>query len=144
MGSRSTLTQTTLTLICALAGMASLSVTPCEAEPVVIVNLKNHESLSPATIKQLFLERVETFPSGAVAFPVESLASQKEFSERFLQMTPESLNAYWARLLFTGQAKPLKKLAKDEDVIKFVRDNANAIGYVDSENVVSSVRVLAQ
>jgi len=114
------------------------------AETVVITNLKNNEVIKPSSVKQIFLAKSKSFPSGAVALPVESAASQKDFSEKFLQMSPESLNAYWARLLFTGEAKPIKKLATDEDVIKFVQDHPNAIGYIDFTKVNSTVKVINQ
>jgi len=125
-----------------LIGTTLLINSLAHADIVVITNAKNTEVIKAVSVRQIFLAKIQTFPSGAMAFPVESAVSQKEFSEKFLQMTPESLNAYWARLLFTGEAKPLKKLASDDDVIKFVLDHPNAIGYIDSTKVTSSVKVV--
>ena len=144
MKSHAMQTRAALRLMLALVGMVSIAGHPASADPVVIVNLKNHEALSSTVIKQIFLRRLEAFPSGAAVVPVESNESRKEFSDKFLKMTPESLNAYWARLLFTGESKPLKVFASDDDVINFVRDNQFAIGYIDSAKAVSSVRVLQQ
>jgi len=127
-----------------LLGAIFLAHNLAHGETVVITNLKNPEALKPVAIRQIFLGKSQTFPSGTLAMPVESATSQKDFSEKFLQMTPESLNAYWARLLFTGTAKPLKKLDSDDEVLRFVLNNPNAIGYIDSSKVTSAVKVVSQ
>ena len=44
----------------------------------------------------------------------------------------DQINAYWARLSFTGQANPPRKLADKAAVLQVVEKNQDALGYVES------------
>jgi len=54
----------------------------------------------------------------------------------------EQINAYWARIMFSGQASPPSMLANDQAVLKTVTENEGAIGYVNKESVANGVRIL--
>ncbi|MEZ5435291.1 MAG: hypothetical protein R3E67_01295 [Pseudomonadales bacterium] len=55
---------------------------------------------------------------------------------------PRNLNAYWSRMVFSGQGQPPKKVADDAAVLALVRANPNLIGYVDAVSLNNSVKVL--
>ena len=42
------------------------------------------------------------------------------------------INAYWARLSFTGQANPPRRLADKAAIMQVVEKNQDALGYVDN------------
>lgn len=52
------------------------------------------------------------------------------------------LKAYWARLTFTGKAKPPQALASDAEVKKHVASKPGAIGYISAAAADSSVKVV--
>jgi ABC-type phosphate transport system substrate-binding protein len=54
----------------------------------------------------------------------------------------EQVNAYWARIIFTGQASPPIQLPDDDAVLKTVRTNEGAIGYIDKAHADKSVNTL--
>jgi ABC-type phosphate transport system substrate-binding protein len=54
------------------------------------------------------------------------------------------VNAYWAKLLFTGRASPPRSLTDSETVLQVVRENRNAIGYIESEYADDTVRVVGK
>jgi len=115
-----------------------------QADMVVIVNPRNNlESLTPQQAQDIFLGRARTFPNGKFALPIDQASPLR--AEFYLQLTGrpvEQINAYWARIVFTGQASPPLQLPDDAAVLQTVRDNEGAIGYIDKIYVNNTVRVL--
>ena len=52
------------------------------------------------------------------------------------------VNAYWARLLFTGRASPPRSLPSPAAILQSVRENKDAIAYIDSRDLDQSVKVV--
>jgi ABC-type phosphate transport system substrate-binding protein len=114
------------------------------ADVAVIVHAKNTiATLSPREVQDIFLGRTRTFPNGRYAFVIDQPSPMRDaFYQTLTQRSVDQINAYWARLLFTGQASPPLRLPDDEAVLKTVRENEGAIGYVDAARLDSSVRLL--
>jgi ABC-type phosphate transport system substrate-binding protein len=87
----------------------------------------------------------KTWPGGgsvaAIALDDES-STRAAFDKAVLGKTPSQSRALWAQLTFTGKAVPPKMAESDDDVLKAVNDNKNAIGYVSPKANVSSVKVV--
>lgn len=115
-----------------------------KAELVVIAHLKNNiDSLSAKQVQDIFLGRTHIFPNGRFALPIDQSSSLRaEFYQKLTARPVEQINAYWARILFTGQASPPQQLPDDEAVLQTVRDNEGAIGYIDKTRVNNTIRVL--
>jgi ABC-type phosphate transport system substrate-binding protein len=57
-------------------------------------------------------------------------------------MSLKRLNAYWARLQFSGAVQPPPEISDSQSVRDLVRHNKNAIGYIEASQVDDSVRVI--
>lgn len=117
-----------------------------QAELAVIVNAANPvRQLSAQQVSDLYLGRARTFPGGEYALvfdlPRDDVLRQKFFLG-LTGMSPQQINAYWSRLMFSGQVLPPQALPSDRAVLDIVRRNASAIGYVRAEGLDSSVRIV--
>ena len=52
------------------------------------------------------------------------------------------INAYWARLLFTGRASPPRLVEDNKAMLKTVRENPAAIGYLEQKYLNEHVTVV--
>ncbi len=116
------------------------------ADISIIVNSANPiRQMSVKQVSDLYLGRTRTFKGGEYAL-VFDLARSAPLRERFYGaltgMTPQQVNAYWSRLMFTGQVLPPQAMPDDRAVLDLVRRNASAIGYVPAERVDASVRAV--
>ncbi|MES2126606.1 MAG: hypothetical protein V4463_04985 [Pseudomonadota bacterium] len=125
--------------LCVAAGVV-------RADIVVITNLDNPvQALTARQVSDLFLGRTRTFPGGAGTLILEQprqAHTREEFFRRLNGMNLKQLNAYWARLQFSGEVQPPAQLEDNAAVLAGVRKNTAAIGYVDSSAVDTSVRVV--
>jgi ABC-type phosphate transport system substrate-binding protein len=116
------------------------------AEVVVVVSARSAITNLPAEqVAKIFLDKTDTFPDGGNAIPIdqaEGNASRDEFYAKVLNKSPAQVSAYWAKIIFTGDGHPPKRLGGNVSVRKAVADNPNAIGYIDRNSVDGSVRVI--
>jgi hypothetical protein len=117
-------------------------------EPVVIANLRSGvESLSREEVILLFMGRQKRLPSGIVVLPVEQ-AQPAEIRARFYQLLVKKeipdINAYWARLFYSGQAEPPRQARSAEEVIAWVARNQGAIGVIDGALADRRVRIVLE
>lgn len=123
-----------------------MAVTVTGAEVAVVVNRENPvQSLTPRQVSDMFLGRRRTFPSGGSVLILEQdrdCSLREDFFRLLNGMTLKRLNAYWARLQFSGEVQPPPVLPDTMAVLEAVRNNPTAIGYMDSASVDLSVRVI--
>lgn len=118
---------------------------PAHADIVVIAHPDCPvQTLSSQHISDLYLGRIRSLdgtPLVAVDHPRDS-----ELRSRFFHslngMDLRRVNAYWARLQFSGDIQPPRSLPDSKTVIEIVRRNPAAIGYVEASAVPANVRVL--
>lgn len=127
--------------------MAILVISPLSAvDPVVIVNLQSGvEKLSRDEVTNLFMGRQKRLPSGIVALPVEQTeptAARARFYQLLVNKELPDINAYWARLFFSGQAQPPRQVHSAEEVLELVATNRGAIGVIDKAKVDRRVRIV--
>ncbi len=127
--------------------LAMLATAPLVAgEPVVIVNLQSGvEKLTHDEVTSLFMGRQKRLPSGIVALPVEQaqpVATRARFYQLLVKKDLPDINAYWARLFFSGQAQPPRQVNSAAEVLELVAGNKGAIGVVDASLVDRRVRVV--
>ena len=65
-----------------------------------------------------------------------------EFYLRVAGKSPAQLKAFWSKLIFTGRGRPPKSVANSIEVLKLVRENPAAIGYIDRRLADTTVRIL--
>ena len=116
------------------------------SEPVVIVNLQSGvDKLSRDQVINIFMGRQKRLPSGIVALPVEqaqSAVTRARFYQLLVKKDLPDINAYWARLFFSGQAQPPRQVNGAEEVLELVAGIKGAIGVVDGARVDRRVRVV--
>lgn len=116
------------------------------AQMVVIVN--PGFSGTGANLEQvgnIFLSKADSLPGGVPLQPVdqtETSPTREAFYKAINNKDSVQMKAYWARLIFTGKAKPPAVVGQDAEVKQHVAKNPNAIGYISKSSVDSSVKVL--
>jgi ABC-type phosphate transport system substrate-binding protein len=117
-------------------------------EPVVIVNRASGvEKLTRDEVTNIFMGRQKRLPSGIVALRIEqnhTSSIRARFYELLLGKDESEINAYWARLLFSGQAQPPQRADSAQEVLKLVASNIGAIGVIDGAFVNPGVRVVLE
>lgn len=123
-----------------------LLVSTAHAENVIIVHPKNNlDALAPQAVQDIFLGRTRVFPNGKFALPIDqSSGLRADFYQKLTARPISQINAYWARIIFTGQASPPLQLPDDTAVLQTVRENEGAIGYVERSSVDDTVRVVLE
>jgi ABC-type phosphate transport system substrate-binding protein len=116
------------------------------AEFVVVVNKNNSiESLSKREVIDIYMGRYLTFPDGEAAKPVDLPAQSKMKNDFYLQLVNQNeqkINAYWARLLFSGRAKPPETTKSIEDAINKLQQSQYSIGYLPADQLTDQVKVV--
>lgn len=112
---------------------------------VVIVHPDNNNKLSDLDIRNLFLSKTEYYPDGT-SVKIYNYTGDNELQQNFykkvLRKSESSVNAYWARILFSSKGAPPEEVANAQDLINRVAKNKSAISFIDSSQVDSSVKVI--
>ncbi|MEZ5540309.1 MAG: hypothetical protein R3E63_10275 [Pseudomonadales bacterium] len=122
------------------------SVSTTYADIAVIAN--RNMPISTVTVEQaaaIFLSQLDVLADGTQLIPVDQENEQvarEEFYSKVIKKTPSEMNAYWSRLVFSGEGQPPKKISGDAEVIALVKANPNIVGYVDAATVDDTVKVL--
>lgn len=122
--------QTILIFIC-------LWVSAVRADPdvTIIANSKNDMgTLTRKQIADIYMGRVTSLPNGSVPLPLDyqgDSAVRSHFYQAITGKNMAQINAYWARLSFTGQANPPRRLPDKTTIVQVVGKNQGALGYVD-------------
>lgn len=105
----------------------------------VIVNSQSElTELNQKQVMSIFLGRARFFPNGLHAKPLDNEMGSKIRSEFFEQLTGKSISdidAYWARLSYSGRATPPKALDDSEKIIEAVSRSQNAISYIEEQSI---------
>lgn len=116
------------------------------AEMVVVVSAKNPlAALTEDQVANIFLGRTSFSMSGEDAVPVdlgEETAARTEFYRQVTGKSGAQLKAYWSKLIFTGQAQPPREVTDPAALKKLLDSRPAAIGYMDKNDVDSSVKVV--
>ncbi|MBF0308158.1 MAG: hypothetical protein HQL56_01355 [Magnetococcales bacterium] len=115
-------------------------------EVAVVVNAENSlSSLTPSQVSDLFLGRSTTFPDGSYVTVIDqSRASpiRQHFFKGLNGMSLNQVNSYWARLTFSGRVLPPETAEGSQQVLRRIRENRMAIGYLDAADADASVRIV--
>jgi hypothetical protein len=128
-------------LFALLAGLAA----PVAAEIVVIVHPEsNLRSLSTQQVSDLYLGRLRAIDGTSVQ--LLDLADDTSLRMRFFKsvngMDLPRVNAYWARLQFSGNVLAPLQIANPDALREAVSRNRRAIGYIDASQVTPQVRAV--
>ncbi|MDP2963835.1 MAG: hypothetical protein Q8N54_13840 [Sulfurimicrobium sp.] len=131
-----------------LALLALLATFHAVAEPVVVVNASSGiERLSRDEVINIFLGRYRQFPSGLAALPIDQPAGhplKAQFYHKLVNKDLAEINAYWARLIFSGRTSPPRQATSEMEVVEWLVRNRGAIGYVDHSKVDARLKVIME
>jgi ABC-type phosphate transport system substrate-binding protein len=129
-----------------LAVVLSITAPPVAAEVVVVVSSNSPiAKLSDNEIADVFLGKLTRLPGGTTVQPLdqaEGSATRAAFYLRFTGKSPAQVKAFWSKVIFTGRGRPPRALANDAEVVRAVRENPGAIGYIERASADSSTRIL--
>lgn len=114
------------------------------AELLIIVHADNFETMNENYVRNLYLGKSKTFPSGlpATVYDLKSeQAAFKSFIKQVLRRNESNLNAYWARMLFSSQGRPPERLISPAAMLQKVSSDISAIGYIMSEDLDKNAKV---
>lgn len=123
----------------------------CLADVAVIVNPDCPvQSMTPRQVSDLYLGRARSFDMGdqtnTVLASIYEQPTDSAVRETFFRtlngMRISQVNAYWARLRFSGEMLPPSSLSDMRAAIDAVAHNKNAIAYVDAKMVNRTVKVV--
>lgn len=132
--------------LCRVMGLVCSGACALAQAQVVVIGypLFPAAALSAEEVQALYLGKTDRLGGVRVAIvdqPVGSTA-REDFDRRVLQKNSQQMKAYWAKLVFSGQAMPPEVLADDKAVKKWVGCTKGAVGYIDSAMVDKTVKVL--
>ena len=130
------MTKATVIVLSALVGLdvAAALGTETVAGYKVVVNAANPvTTLTRDNVARIFLKKTTTWPNGQAAYPVDqptNSASRRAFSKAVLGKDPGEVASYLNQLIFSGRGVPPLTRSSDAEVLSYVQNNTNAIGYV--------------
>ena len=132
--------------------LASLALAgwPSEAESApefrILVHPENPSAaLDREFVADVYLKRVTRWPDGQTVRPVDQQASSAvrgRFSDVVLKRSVDAVRSYWQQRIFSGRDVPPPEADSDLSVLRYVQENAGAIGYVSDAPSVQGVRVV--
>lgn len=127
--------------ICTFLFVAQSSM--ANADLVVVVNPHTtFNSLTRDELRRIFLGQTSNFPNGDHAIPFDVYGDYRNaFYQFILVRTPESVENYWANMIFTGKAEPPRQVQLDE-AKQLVATSFGGISYIERSQVDSSVKVI--
>ena len=111
-----------------------LSTQGVAAEELVLIVHRDSgiSTLSREQASHLFLGRVKMLPSGGRANVVEVEPLRASFYRRLLGREIAEINAYWARLQFSGRTQPPLRVSDSAAAVARVAEDPQAIAFVDA------------
>jgi len=104
---------------------------------VIVSSQSELTSLNRKQVMGLFLGRLRSFPNGssAKAFDHEVGSSiRARFFEGLTGKSISDIDAYWARLRYSGRASPPKVIDNMAEILKVVSQNQHAIAYIQRQD----------
>jgi ABC-type phosphate transport system substrate-binding protein len=101
--------------------------------------------LTKKQVIDIYMGRNLTFPNGDTALPIDqdkASTTRKLFYHNLVDKTLSEINAYWARLLFSGRTAPPRSVENGSSVIDIIKNNKSVIGYIHIEDLTDDVKVL--
>jgi len=115
------------------------------AEIVVISNPSGPDSITTNEVRDLYLNRSKALPNGQNATPFElpeGNSARAEFHDKVTGRNDAQLKAFWSQQVFTGRGQPPAEAGNATAMKAQVSSTPGAIGYIDSADVDSSVKVI--
>lgn len=101
--------------------------------------------LSQDEVTNIYLGRYRRLASGETAVPIDLPVGSSLRAQFYRQLVNKSLpeiNAYWARLIFSGKTQPPGTANSSEEAVQMVVRNKAALAYVERARADSRVVIV--
>lgn len=115
------------------------------AEYTIVVNGGNPVTqLTKSEAKNIFLGRKTTWANGRTIEVVvlDGGPAHKAFCADVINKTPSQFSTFWKTALFTGTGTLPKSVVSDAEMVRFVKSNPLAIGYISSGTAPDGVKTV--
>lgn len=99
------------------------------------------DNISRDEAVNIYMGRLRRFPSGESVQPLDGPA-KAQFYRLLVNKELADINAYWARLVFSGRTSPPRLLDRNQAIVEYVSANPDAIGYIDRADLNAGVKVI--
>lgn len=99
-------------------------------------------TLSREQVTHIFLGRMKRLPNGVPVTAVEVEALRERFYKRLINRDMAEINAYWARLRFSGRTQPPQRLESSEAALAAVLADRNAVAHLESDALDPRVKIV--
>ncbi|MGE0083733.1 MAG: hypothetical protein AB7S75_04870 [Desulfococcaceae bacterium] len=133
-----------LLLACVLVLMA-IPVISGQQTLVICNSSVPHDSLGSGDIQQIFLGRKTRWSDNQkISFVImKEGEAHTEFLRSYVSKTPSQYQAFWRKMVFTGQSGLPLSFSAPEEIINYVAATPGAIGYVPAGLPHDRVKVVA-
>lgn len=129
---------------------ALLLVPQAQAHPDLVLVVSAKSTVDKLTLDDavnIFMGRYRQLPTGIAAQPIDQPDTQPEralFYRLLVNKDLAEINAYWARLLFSGKTSPPRQAKSAAEVFDLLARQPGAIGYLERSQVDSRFRVVLE
>ena len=102
-------------------------------------------NLSKKELRDLYLGRTKSFPNGEYAKVIDRQGNEElrtKFFKTVCNMSPRKVDAFWAKLVFSGRMHPLEKMEADAEVLNSLKDDKYALAFVSSAPVHANLKIV--
>jgi ABC-type phosphate transport system substrate-binding protein len=114
------------------------------AEDLIVIANNNVtvSSVTRAELQNIFLGKTVKWPDGKKIKPVvlKEGGTHEKFLNDLLGKSTAQFDSYWKQVIFTGKGRPPKTADSEEEMVQFVSDTGNAVGYIDSGTAHADVK----
>lgn len=137
---------TTRRLAALILALGLLPWSATRADMVVVVNARaGVDALSREQVVNIFLGRYRLLPGGLAAQPIDhpDMAGERaRFYRLLVDKSPSEIDAYWARLIFSGKTPPPRRPLSAQEHIAWLLRDRGAVAYMDRQQVDARLRIV--
>lgn len=139
------LTQSPMKKILFALTLFALATSIQASDAIIVVNQSSElTSIEKSTLKNILSGKERYWSNGKLidlAIPKDK-ALAGNVTQTYAGMSKSRFDTHWRRLVFSGRAKSLEEPASDSDMIQFVSESTNALGFISAGSEATSVKVL--
>lgn len=112
---------------------------------VVTHNATAVDKLSRNEVINLFFGRNRQLPSGLPAIPFDQPPDSQEKKVFYMKLVgkgPSEINAYWARLIFSGRTQPPRQAESATEMVALISSQRGAIGYIERSKMDPRLKII--
>lgn len=129
-----------------LLGTFVLLAPAAHAELVLVASPQSGiERLTQDDVVNIYLGRYRGLSSGLAAEPLDHQIDSEvraRFYRRLVGKSLAEINAYWARLVFSGKTRPPQAVVNAEGMLRIVATRPGALAYVERSQADARVKIV--